>query len=93
MDRKNWGLTELLNAPQVKQEGNGPKDERAILMMASGIWYRLQIMPTLNYPDIHLHVAYNSNFGGPWSHGLEVMVVSEVVVASEVIKLESSDDL
>ena len=44
----------------------------------------------LNYPDIHVHVAYNSHFGGPWGHG-GLQKPSEVMVTSQVVKFELSD--
>ena len=36
----------------------------------------------LNYPYIHVHVAYNRHFGGPYSH-CDLQTASEVMVTSE----------
>ena len=50
---------------QPKQEGNGPKDERATMIMASEVRYDHGIeLSELNYPDIHVPVAHNNHFGG-----------------------------
>ena len=49
------------------------------MIMASEIRSDLGIeLSDLSYPDIHVHVAYNNHFGGPWSHG-GLQMASEVV--------------
>ena len=48
-----------------QQEGNGPKDERASMEMASKVKFdfRFEICD-LNYPNIHVHIESNSHFHG-----------------------------
>ena len=56
----------FISSRKDKQEGNGPKDERATMIMASEVRYDHGIeLSELNYPDIHVPVAYNNHFGGP----------------------------
>ena len=44
-----------------KQEGNGPKDERARMALASKVKLDLRFeLCDLNYPHIHVHIACNS---------------------------------
>ena len=51
---------------QLKQEGNGPKDERATMIMASDMRSDLRIeLSGINYPAIHVHVAYTSHLCSP----------------------------
>ena len=59
-------LPKLLPSPYiVQEEGNCPKDERVTMIMALEVRSDLGIkLSDLNYPDIHVHVAYNNHFGG-----------------------------
>ena len=44
-----------------KQEGNGPKDERATMVLASKVKLDLRFeLCNLNYRHIHVHIACNS---------------------------------
>ena len=52
-----------------KQEGNGPKDQRAPMIAGSKVRSDLTIeLSDLNYPDKYVLVAYNSQFGSLWGH-------------------------
>ena len=69
-----------------KQEGNGPWDSRATMVMAPEVKFDFGIeLSDLDYPDIHVLIASNEhlNFGGLGGlrgHGgqLEAMAASEV---------------
>ena len=48
-----------------KQEGNGLKDERATMKMASEVKsYFIFELSDFDYPGIHVHIASNSHSGG-----------------------------
>ena len=67
-------------AQEMEQEGNGPWDSRATMVMAPEVQFDFEIeLSDLDYPDIHVHVASNQhlNFGGLRGHG-DLQTDSEV---------------
>ena len=73
---------------QKKLGDNGPIDERATVVEFSLTNFNVRLdISSLNYPDIHVHVASNSNLGGLLGHdGLQM--TSEV---TSDLKIELSD--
>ena len=73
-----------------QQEGNGPWDSRATMVMASEVKFDFGIeLSDLDYPDIHVHIASNEhlNFGGLRGHG-DLQTASEV---TSDLKIQLSD--
>ena len=67
-DKAKWPIilfTYLHRHDGHKLEGNGPKDERAAMMVVSEANFDLRFeFSNLNYPGTYVHVVSNSRLGG-----------------------------
>ena len=69
-----------------EQEGNGPWDSRATMVMAPEVKFDFGIeLSDLDYPDIHVHIASNEhlNFGGLGGYG-DLQMALEVTFDLEI---------